>query len=110
MQQRFAAREDETIHAGADHRKHAHGPLEIELLFGLRIAPRAEVFAVGAVEVALRGDVVSGDQRVQHTIAAGEFGEVKEVVGGGGRHRWKETWQVSVIGWPCVKLTEICQV
>ena len=59
------------------------GPIEIELLCGLRIAPRAEILAVGAVEVALRRDVVRGDQRMKHAIATHEFGEVKQIVGGG---------------------------
>ena len=81
MQQRLAASEDKAVDASTDDLEHAQSPIEIEWFFGLRIAPRAEVFAVGAIKVALRGDVIRGDQRLKHTTATGESGEVKQIIG-----------------------------
>ncbi len=43
------------------------------------IAPRAEVFAVGAVDVALQGHVVDCQARREGEVAAGQFGQVLQI-------------------------------
>ena len=83
MEQWLASRKNEAVNAGSNDSEHLYCPIEIELLFGLRVAPRAEVLTVGAVKITLRRDVVCGDQRMKHAIATGESGEVAKIVGSG---------------------------
>ncbi len=86
MQQRLAAGDDEAVDARSDHAQHLQRAIEIELFLGLRIAPCAEVFAIGAVEVALRRDVVDGDERPQPAIAAQQPGQIDGLVEDRGTH------------------------
>ncbi len=43
------------------------------------IAPRAEIFAIGAVEVTLHRHVIDRDVRIESKIAAGKFEQVSQI-------------------------------
>lgn len=68
MQAGFAAGQEERIHARADDAQDLHNLFERKPRPGLMIAARAEVFAVHAVEVALRCDVIDGETWVQIAV------------------------------------------
>lgn len=79
MQQRFAAGQPETVDAAADDLEDVPGVFERRGGGDELVAARAEVFAVGAVEVALHGDVVDRDVRVQGGAAACDLEQVCQV-------------------------------
>ena len=70
MQQRLAARQPEAVHARADDSENSFGVFERRRGGHQVIAPRTEILAVGAVEIALHGHVIHSQPRREPEIAA----------------------------------------
>ena len=79
MHQRLATRQPETVNSRADDFQYSFGVFERRGGCDQVIAPRAEIFAIGAVEVTLHRHVIDRDVRIESKIAAGKFEQVSQI-------------------------------
>jgi len=79
MHQRLAACQPETVNSRADNIQYVPGVFERRGGRDQVIAPRAEVFAVGAIEVALHRHVIDRNVWVECEIAARDLEQVSQI-------------------------------
>ena len=79
MHQRLATRQPETVNSCADDFQYMFGIVKRRGRRDQMIAPRAEIFAIRAIEIALHRHVIDRDVRVESEIASRDLEQVSEI-------------------------------